>query len=113
MIHRLNDIDYQDSVAYMARVISPIVAERKDTQAVPALIRNLYMMKNDAEAREIIVRALAQIGDQRAVLPCIHALRDTDREVATAAATALKTLTGQDFGVDHNKWVAWWLNTAK
>ena len=110
MIHRLNHVEYQEDFAYMARALAPLLAARKNRDAVPALMRNLYLLERDAGARQIVVQALAQIGDPRAVLPCLHALRDADQDVAATAAGALATLTGQDFGANHAKWVEWWLN---
>ncbi|HEY3379331.1 MAG TPA: HEAT repeat domain-containing protein, partial [Armatimonadota bacterium] len=103
--------DYQSGVAYQARVLIPILADTKETAAVPVLIGALYRQQADATARLAAVQALGQLGDPRAILPCLHALRDNNPAViaAAAAAAALKHLTGQDLGADHAKWVAWWL----
>ena len=67
-----------------------VLGERKDAQAVPALIDAL---KDAQPVRLSAVRALGNIGDERAVEPLIATLKeDTDPRVRTAAAQALGEL---------------------
>lgn len=51
--------------------------------------------------------ALRQIGDAT-VGPLIEALKHNDPVVREKAASALKEITGQDFGKDSTQWQAWW-----
>ena len=108
LIHKLDTSEEELDVAFLARLLIPIFAARKEAQAVPAIIHNLYQ-RQDAVARIEAVQALGQIGDLRGILPCLHALKDDNPKVIAAAAVSLKSLTGQDFGADFAKWSGWWM----
>jgi len=49
--------------------------------------------------------ALASLGDKRAIPELISVLDDANSNVRHAAVTALKTLTGDDFGEDQAAWM--------
>ncbi len=51
--------------------------------------------------------ALGQIGDKRAVEPLINLLSSHYSHHRKAAQEALKSITGQDFGEDVNRWLEW------
>ncbi len=58
-------------------------------------------------------RAAVRVGvlkkEQDKVPELIRLLHDTDAEVGRAAHTALKDLSGQDFGANAEAdWLAWW-----
>ncbi len=104
----------------------------KTDNAVTSLIEALH--DEDPQVRNFAARSLGDIDDQRAVEPLMHALRDEDMGVrgdaASAlgklknkqairplltmlkerrqnyqfAAEALREITGQSFGDDHQKW---------
>ncbi|MFQ5645314.1 MAG: HEAT repeat domain-containing protein [bacterium] len=57
--------------------------------------------------RENAAGSLGEIGTQQAVRPLIKALSDHETVVATKAAEALKTITGQDFGLAPAAWQKW------
>lgn len=52
---------------------------------------------NDVETMQAVVEALGGIGNERVVPVLERALNDPDKTVATAAAAALKRLTGKDY----------------
>lgn len=59
------------------------------------------------------IRALKAIGDKQAVPPLIALLKDRSTPnfyppECSVAVDALKSITGQDFGLDAGKWQAWW-----
>jgi len=57
------------------------------------------------------VKTLGARGDRRAVEPLIEILGDDNEQVREAAAEALKSITGQDFGGDAAKWKDWLKNS--
>ena len=82
-----------------------------DTRAVPALIDALdygYL-----SGRRRAAEALGMLKDRRAIEPLITALRHFAGDAAHAPADALKALTGQDFGLDAERWQAWWDGAGK
>lgn len=87
-----------------------------DAGAIPAL---LSAIREPADARvqpgeepnpdvraEAAV-ALGQYAEPRVVEGLIAALRDESLGVNRAAVLSLRTLTGQDYGLDHEAWVGW------
>jgi len=82
-----------------------------DPRAVPALIEALdygYL-----PGRRRAAEALGMLKDKRAVAPLIAALRHFAGDAASAPATALKAITGQDFGTDADRWQTWWDGVGK
>jgi hypothetical protein len=55
--------------------------------------------------------ALGQYAEPRVVVPLISALDDRFLAVNEAARASLRTLTGQDFGLDRKAWFAWYDQT--
>ncbi len=82
-----------------------VLLETRDLRAVEPLVVSLRHRKE--EVRRISARLLAAIGDPRAIRPLILALKDTAADVRFEASTALKKLTGEDFGADPDKWQRW------
>lgn len=74
-----------------------------------------YNAKQDSESepevRAEAAFALGQYDTAQVVRGLIKALDDTDLSVNRSAQHSLKTLTGQDFGLDANAWNSW-LNQA-
>lgn len=52
--------------------------------------------------------ALGQYAEPRVILPLIAALDDRFLAVNRAARRSLRTLTGQDFGLDRKAWLEWY-----
>ena len=52
-------------------------------------------------------KALGRIG-KPAIEPLIKALEDSEPDIRTRAANALKTITENDMGTDHVLWQTWW-----
>ncbi len=82
-----------------------VLLETRDLRAVEPLIVSLRHRK--IEVRRIAARLLAAIGDPRAFRPLIIALKDQATDVRFEAATALRKLSGEDFGTDPGKWQRW------
>lgn len=61
----------------------------------------------DPDVRTEAAMALGQYAEPRVVEGLIAALRDESLSVNRGALASLRTLTGQDFGLDHDAWVAW------
>ncbi|CUS99945.1 HEAT repeat-containing protein [Candidatus Kryptobacter tengchongensis] len=40
-------------------------------------------------------------------------MKDENWRVRYAVAEALGKITGQDFGIDHNRWSSWWRENKK
>ncbi|MCX7854524.1 MAG: HEAT repeat domain-containing protein [Anaerolineae bacterium] len=76
---------------------------------VPALIQTLEG-DEDPSARELAAWALGALRPKvEEVVPAlIRALGDDHPEVRWVAASALETVTGQDFGPDTLRWQSWW-----
>lgn len=79
-----------------------------EASAVPALLRAIDE-KNEAEplVRSAAATALSQYPEPRVLDGLISALGDRDLTVNQAALAALRTLTGQDLGLNIRAWVAW------
>lgn len=60
-----------------------------------------------AEVRAEVAGALGQYAENRVVLALIAALADRALPVNRNALESLRTLTGQDFGLDRRAWVEW------
>jgi len=80
-----------------------------DRRAVDPLIRALA--DPSADVRDAAAAALGDLGDHRAIVPLIASLADRAAFVRWTAYTALKRLTGEDFGLDLAEWLAWWAQT--
>lgn len=62
--------------------------------------------KDKPEIRNRAIKILSDIGDWYAVSTMINLLDDENN--AKYASSALKRVTGQDFGSDKSKWTQWW-----
>ncbi len=76
------------------------LGEIKDPRAVPALIK--YM--DDAFMKAQMAPSLRSIGDEAKAL----ALEDEANKCREEAASALKKITGLDYGTDLARWKDWW-----
>lgn len=63
--------------------------------------------EDDARVRAEAAHALGQYAEPRVVQGLVAALDDSDLAVNRSALAALRTLTGQDFGLDRPAWLAW------
>jgi hypothetical protein len=83
-----------------------------DAQAIPALVERLDPMKEDeVGVRVEAATALGQYRQGRVVEALIGALSDDNLAVNARARDALRTLTGQDLGVDRKAWQSWYAGT--
>lgn len=106
LIQALRDDD-PDVRRTSAWALGAIGARREGV--VPALIQTLEGDK-DPGARELAAWALGTLRPEvgEVVPALIRALRDDHPEVRWVVASALKTVTGQDFGPDTLRWQSWW-----
>jgi HEAT repeat protein len=82
------------------------LGEIKDRRAVEPL---MALLKDEEEdVRDTAAYALGLLGDERGIEPLIGCLQDPHEAVRREAAGALKTITGQDFGQDYDRWKQWW-----
>lgn len=94
-----------DSAPEVRNAAESVLMETRDLRAVEPLIVSLRHRRE--EVRRISARLLAAIGDRRAIRPLIQALKDSAADVRFEAATALRKLSGEDFGSDPERWQRW------
>ncbi|MHB9132355.1 MAG: HEAT repeat domain-containing protein [Armatimonadota bacterium] len=94
------------------QVAIQVLGKRKDPRSTQYLLGCL-LGDHDPQVQAAAATALGALNDPRAVPVLIRAVNDEDVGVRAAAVAALKTITNQDFGQDHQRWVAWWLKEAK
>ncbi len=76
--------------------------------AIPALINAIDEAKElEVDVRSEAADALGQYADNRVVSELIKALADPSLAVNYATLGSLRTLTGQDFGLDRVAWRKW------
>ena len=80
------------------------LGRNKVTDAVPEL---LAMLRGRSSLSVEVIRALGEIGDQRALSRLVEALASKDPTVVGAANTALSALTGQRFDPNPEVWKRW------
>jgi HEAT repeat protein len=81
------------------------LGEMKYAQAAAQLIA---LLKDDEpDVRCTAALALGKLKDKKAVGPLIEQLKHESEGVRDSAAEALKAITLQDFGQDHDKWREW------
>ncbi len=102
LVAALNDED-----EFVQTHIIHSLGEIRDSKAVTPLIDLLNSEKDVVKTRA--AWALGEIRDPKAVDALITALND--EVCCDYAAEALKKITEQDFGTDHEKWQSWWLST--
>jgi HEAT repeat protein len=84
------------------------VAEALGKIGAPA-VEPLIAALEDRHVQATVAIALGQISDPRAVEPLIAVLKDRSWPVYHEIfATALKVITGEDFGLDAAAWQEWW-----
>lgn len=83
--------------------------------AVDPLIRSLALTKRaddynelEPDVRAEAAQALGQYPENRVVESLIGALADNSLAVNRSALESLRTLTGQDFGLDRRAWIDWY-----
>jgi hypothetical protein len=67
--------------------------------------------ESDPQVRAEAAHALGQYPEPRVLQALIAGLDDVDLSVNRSALQALRTLTGQDLGLDRPAWVAWQQST--
>ncbi|MBC7330724.1 HEAT repeat domain-containing protein [bacterium] len=78
----------------------------KDINAIPYLLS--FLKDDDRMVREFAVAGLVSIG-RPSIEPLISFLeKEKDRTALGCAASALRAITKQDFGIDPAKWRQWW-----
>lgn len=101
------------STEQIRRSLAHLLGLRKDPRAVRSLTRCLNYGTGDPGVAAEAAWALGQIGDARAIPALMNVVNDANPGVRTAATAALQLLTGEDFGANHARWVAWWIATKE
>lgn len=79
-----------------------------DTRAVPHLIT---MLGENPEAGQVVIRALATLGDKQAINPLLKQLDNSDTTLRKEALKALETLTDSDSAQEVQEAVTQLINT--
>lgn len=86
------------------------IAEKGIVKERISLIKGLLSKKRDIV--EYSAKLLGYKGEKNLdiwkIETLIFVLKDKDWFVRKAAAEALRNITGQDFGQDHDRWNSWW-----
>jgi HEAT repeat protein len=69
--------------------------------------------ESDDKVRLMLIRALGKLEDPRVARVCIRVLKVGEGPVQVEALRVLQDRTGQDFGMDHAAWLAWWEQQQK
>jgi hypothetical protein len=69
--------------------------------------RAATISEEDPRVRAEAAHALGQYAEPRVLQALIAGLDDVDLSVNRSSQSALRTLTGQDFGLDRGEWLAW------
>jgi HEAT repeat protein len=75
-------------------------------EAGPDIV-NQVTRERDRWVRIHLAGAVQKLRLQKAIEPTIDWLSDSDEEVRKVAAETLKLLTGENHGMDRDKWAAW------
>ncbi|MEM9065520.1 MAG: HEAT repeat domain-containing protein [Planctomycetota bacterium] len=85
--------------------IEPLIALLE--QETDEVTRVQLLVEPNAEIRAAAADALGQYADRRVISSLATALNDADLIVNRNALSSLRTLTGQDFGMDPRGWLEW------
>ncbi len=88
--------------------VANLLGDIGDTVAVPDLI-DVLLLDDDEQVRREAAWSLGRIGDDRAIPDLIEALNDSSGDVRWFVAWSLRTLTGEDYGLDYETWSDWWV----
>jgi len=77
-------------------------------EAVPALLVAMLAEEQDEDVRMAAAIALGQYPQDRVFQGLVAALDDRRLSVNAAARESLRTVTGQDFGLDPKAWLKWY-----
>jgi len=112
-IHASLLIDALDEESEFVRVEAARALQRVHSgQAIdPLIARTEEANETDVDVRAAAADALGQYRESRVVLALIGALRDPRLSVNHRVRQSLRTLTGQDFGLDRSAWIQWYNST--
>lgn len=77
-----------------------------DPSVTPDLIEVL-IYDDDERARWEAAWSLGRLGDEQAIPSLIEALQDSSDDVRWFSSWSLRTITGENFGPDHEAWTTW------
>lgn len=96
----------------LQRVHNPVAIEPLlISTRLPDPLREGRTGEPEPTVRAEAAAALGQYAEPRVVVPLIEALDDRFLAVNRSARRSLRTLTGQDFGLDRKAWLDWYSNT--
>lgn len=81
-----------------------------DQKAVMPLVLAVEVRRGGGYGARQAVEALGRLRSADAVLPLIRLVADPEASASIRgeAVEALKTITAEDFGLDHQAWAEWW-----
>jgi hypothetical protein len=79
-----------------------------DPSVVPDLLDRVRDPDEDVQVRVAAITALGQYGSDRVFQGLVSALEAPELAVNRAAVETLAQLTGEDFGIDPQAWLAWY-----
>ncbi|MDH4182848.1 MAG: HEAT repeat domain-containing protein [Nitrospinota bacterium] len=85
--------------------------EAKHDNAIYAIIESLE--DNDPLVRAEAAKLMNYAGDKRAIRPLVGLISDKSEHVREEAFLALAKITGEDYGMDKEKWFKWWKENKK
>lgn len=84
------------------------VAVTADAQVVTLLDRLAADPDAEASVRQIALWTLGRCGTRQAARALLGHLKDDNETLRRAAVSALRDLSGQDYGLDPARWQVWW-----
>lgn len=101
----------KDPVPEVRAAIMLALGKLRDARVIPALL--IGIKDRDEITRANAAYALGAYFSPAIVEALITAVADKAPRVRQAAADSLVTMTGVDYGTDHDKWRVWWSGQRK
>lgn len=109
-------------VAEASRLLMVRLEDERDNRVLPVLIDGLadqagasavgvllpWLSDERWQIRATTIAALGRIRSPEAIEPLVARLRQEDGRLRGDVADALKRITGQDLGLDPDRWQRWW-----
>jgi len=93
------------NVAVRSQVIY-VLSKSRDVRVIEPLIKQ--SSSGDVEHQVDVIQALGNIRDYRVIEQLLVLLKDNNKKIKVASASALSQISDVDFGVNFSKWQHWW-----
>jgi HEAT repeat protein len=101
---------YLSDPAAAVRAQAALALSRIEAPEAAELLLERLEVERDYWPRVQLAGAVQALKLKKAVDPLLTWMEDEDQNIRMAAVRALRQITGQSFGMDRDKWVAWWQN---